>query len=97
VINIPLKFGGALVLAALLGATAMGVAALLARDPELLKRLVKQGALTYLRASAFLAEIREELGDVMAEALHEAEEELRKSREGHAIDGEQGTIVSGRG
>jgi hypothetical protein len=73
----PLKIGGLLAIT-LLGATAMGVAVLLARDPELLKRLVKQGALTYHRAASILAEAREELGDVMAEALHQAEEELRE-------------------
>jgi glutamine synthetase adenylyltransferase len=75
--NDPFKLGG-LVAVALLGATAMGVAFLLARDPELLKRLVKQGALTYHKAAAILAEAREELGDIMAEALHQAEEELRE-------------------
>lgn len=74
----PLKIGGLLAIT-LLGATAMGVAILLARDPELLKRLVKQGALTYHRAASILAEAREELGDVMAEALHQAEEELRQA------------------
>jgi glutamine synthetase adenylyltransferase len=74
----PLKIGGLLAIM-LLGATAMGVAVLLARDPELLKRLVKQGALTYHRAASLLAEVREELGDVMAEALHQAEEELRQA------------------
>jgi hypothetical protein len=70
------KMGGVLV-AVLLGATAMGVAILLARDPGLLKRLVKQGALTYQKAMVLLAEVREELGDIMAEALQEAEDELR--------------------
>jgi hypothetical protein len=72
----PLQVGGLLV-AALVGATAMGVAVLLANDPELLKKLVKQGALTYQRAMTLLAETREQLGDIMAEALQEAEAELR--------------------
>jgi hypothetical protein len=75
----PLKVGG-FVVAALLGATAMGVALLLANDPGLLKKLVKQGALTYQRALTLLAETKEQLGDIMAEALQEAEEELRSSR-----------------
>jgi hypothetical protein len=72
------KFGGLLV-AALLGATAIGVAILLANDPRLLKRLVKQGALSYQKAMVLLAEAREELGDLMAEALQEAEDELRSA------------------
>ena len=76
--NDPLKIGG-LVAITLLSATAMGVALLLARDPELLKRLVKQGAMTYHKATALLAETREQLGDVMAEALHQAEQELRNT------------------
>jgi hypothetical protein len=76
--NDSLKLGGLLAVS-LLGATAVGVAILLARDPELLKRLVKQGALTYHKAATILAEAREELGDVMAEALHQAEEELRQA------------------
>jgi hypothetical protein len=70
------KVGGFMV-AGLLGATAMGLAILLARDPALLKKLVKQGALTYQKAMILLAEVREELGDIMAEALQEAEDELR--------------------
>ena len=78
--NDSLKIGGLLVVV-LLGATAMGVAVMLARDPELLKRLVKQGALTYHRALSLLAEVREELGDLMAEALQQAEEELRQADE----------------
>ena len=80
------KIGGILV-AGLLGATAMGVAILLANDPRLLKRLVKQGALTYQRAMILLAEAREELGDLMAEALQEAEDELR-SEEAQPAAGE---------
>jgi len=76
--NDPLKIGG-LIAITLLGATAMGVALLLARDPELLKKLVKQGAITYQRAMTILAEAREELGDIMAEALYQAEEELREA------------------
>jgi hypothetical protein len=67
----------AVIAATLLGATAMGVAIMLARDPELLKKLVKQGALSYHRAATLIAEVREELGDVVAEAMQEAEEELR--------------------
>ena len=78
--NDSLKISGLLVVV-LLGATAMGVALMLARDPELLKRLVKQGALTYHRALSLLAEVREELGDLMAEALQQAEEELRQADE----------------
>lgn len=78
--NDSLKIGGLLVVV-LLGATALGVALMLARDPELLKRLVKQGALTYHRALSLLAEVREELGDLMAEALQQAEEELRQADE----------------
>ena len=78
--NDSLKIGGLLVVV-LLGATAMGVAVMLSRDPELLKRLVKQGALTYHRALSLLAEVREELGDLMAEALQQAEEELRQADE----------------
>ena len=78
--NDSLKIGGLLVVV-LLGATAMGVAVMLARDPELLKRLVKHGALTYHRALSLLAEVREELGDLMAEALQQAEEELRQADE----------------
>lgn len=73
------KIGGLLVVT-LLGATAMGVAVLLASDPQLLKRLVKQGALTYQKAMMLLAETREELGDIMAEALQEAEDELRSAQ-----------------
>jgi urease accessory protein UreF len=73
-----LKIGG-LIAFGLLGATALGAAYLLARDPELLKRLVKQGALTYHRAASMLAEAREQLGDLMAEALQQAEDELRKA------------------
>lgn len=69
---------GTLVAAALLGATAMGVFLLLVRHPDLLKQLVKQGAMTYQRAMTLLAEVREELGDRVAEALHEAEQELRE-------------------
>jgi hypothetical protein len=72
------KVGGLLV-AALLGATAVGVAILLANDPQLLKKLVKQGALSYQKAMVLLAEAREELGDLMAEALQEAEDELRSA------------------
>jgi hypothetical protein len=75
--NGPLKLGG-LVALALLGATAVGAAVLLSRDPELLKRLVKQGALSYNKAAALLAEWREELGDILAEALQQAEDELRE-------------------
>jgi hypothetical protein len=74
--NDVLRAGGLLV-AAVLGATAIGLAVLLARDPELLKRLVKRGAISYQKAMEILAEAREELGDVLAEALQEAEEELR--------------------
>jgi hypothetical protein len=70
---------GSLLVAALLGATAIGVAILLANDPRLLKRLVKQGALSYQKAMVLLAEAREELGDLMAEALQEAEDELRSA------------------
>jgi hypothetical protein len=68
---------GGLLAAAVIGATAIGLAVLLARDPELLKRLVKRGAISYQKAMEILAEAREELGDVLAEALQEAEEELR--------------------
>lgn len=78
--NDSLKTAGLLVVV-LLGATAMSVAVMLAKDPELLKRLVKQGALTYHRALSLLAEVREELGDIMAEALQQAEEELRQADE----------------
>ena len=74
----PLKLGGLLAIT-LLGATAVGVALLLARDPELLKRLVKEGAITYNKALEILDEAREKLGDIMAEALYEAEEELRSA------------------
>jgi hypothetical protein len=70
---------GGFVVAALLGATALGLAILLARNPDLLKKLVKQGALTYQKAMTLLAEAREELGDIMAEALQEAEDELREA------------------
>jgi polyhydroxyalkanoate synthesis regulator phasin len=76
--NNPLKIGG-LVAISLLGATALGAALLLAQDPKLLKRLVKQGTITYHKAVALLAELREELGDVMAEALQQAEDELREA------------------
>jgi hypothetical protein len=74
----PFKIGGLLVLT-LLGATAIGAAILLARNPELLRSLVQQGAITYNRAMNLLAEWREELGDVMAEALYEAEQALRQA------------------
>jgi hypothetical protein len=74
--NDVLRAGG-LLAAAVVGATAIGLALLLARDPELLKRLVKRGAISYQKAMEIIAETREELGDVMAEALQEAEEELR--------------------
>ena len=90
----PLKIGGLLAIT-LLGATAMGVAVLLARDPELLKRLVKQGALTYHRAASLLAEVREELGDVLAEALYQAEEELRQADIETAATASQGRHAGG--
>ena len=79
----PFRAGG-LIAITLLGATAMGAALLLANDPELLKRLVKQGAITYHRAMTLLAELREELGDMLAEALHQAEEELREAEQQEA-------------
>jgi hypothetical protein len=74
----PFKIG-TVVAIALLGATAMGVVLLLMRHPDLLKQLVKQGAMTYQRAMTLLAEVREELGDRVAEALYEAEQELREA------------------
>jgi hypothetical protein len=77
--SLSLKTGG-LLAAAVLGATALGLAVLLARDPTLLKRLVRHGAITYYRALELLAEAREELGDALAEALQEAEDELRRGR-----------------
>lgn len=77
--NLSLKAGG-LLAAAVLGATALGLAVLLARDPALLKRLVRQGAIAYSRALTVLAEAREQLGDSFAEALQEAEDELRQRR-----------------
>jgi hypothetical protein len=73
--NGTLKVGGLIALG-VLGVTAIGLAILLSRDPELLKRLVKQGALSYQKAMTLLAEAREELGDIMAEALQQAEDEL---------------------
>ena len=66
-----------LIAAGLIGVTALGLAILLARDPQLLKRLVRRGALSYLSAMEALAEAREQLGDTLAEALQEAEDELR--------------------
>jgi polyhydroxyalkanoate synthesis regulator phasin len=85
----PLKIGG-LVAISLLGATALGAALLLAQDPKLLKRLVKQGAISYHKAVALIAELREELGDVMAEALQQAEDELREADLPAERDFEQG-------
>ena len=85
----PLKIGG-LVAISLLGATALGTALLLAQDPKLLKRLVKQGAITYHKAVALIAELREELGDVMAEALQQAEDELREADLPSEKDANQG-------
>ncbi len=70
---------GTLIVAVVLGATALGLSIMLARDPALLKRIVRQGAITYLRAMEMIAEAREQLGDVMAEALQEAEDELHGS------------------
>ena len=68
---------GTLIVAVVLGATALGLAIMLARDPALLKRIVRRGAISYLRAMEMIAEAREQLGDVLAEALQEAEDELR--------------------
>ena len=76
----PTKIAGIAVLT-LLGATAIGAAILLARNPQLLKSLVQRGALSYQRALNLLAEWREELGDLMAEALYEAEKALREADE----------------
>ena len=73
---------GAFVAAVVLGATALGLALLLARDPQLLKRLVRRGSVSYLRAMEMLAEAREQLGDTLAEALQEAEDELRGAHPG---------------
>jgi hypothetical protein len=81
--NGPFKIGGLIALG-VIGATAIGLAILLSRDPELLKRLVKQGALSYQKAMTLLAEAREELGDIMAEALQQAEDELEAEEHGTA-------------
>lgn len=43
-----------------------------------MRRLVKQGALSYHRAMTMLAELQEELGDLMAEALQEVEDQMYK-------------------
>jgi len=75
--SLSVKAGG-LLAATLLGATALGLAVLLARDPALLKRLVREGAIAYGRALELLAEAREQLGDTFAEAMQEAEDELRR-------------------
>lgn len=90
--NNSLKIGG-LVAVGLLGASAVGLALLLSRDPELLRRLVKQGALSYHRAMTMLAELQEELGDLMAEALQEAEDELHKEADSGAGDLSEGGSV----
>ena len=87
--NAPLKLGGLLALG-ILGTTAIGVAILLARDPQLLRRLVKEGAITYQKAMIMLAEAREELGDLMAEALQQAEEELQQAETGQAGEASPG-------